>query len=225
MGRGVQRLLLGAAFGAAVLLFVGRAVSAQRGQVRVSYDVEFFTSPVNERGAPCAGAAGFDKVSGTITGFEPAPQHEDNVYEGLLTRTTQYTACNVADDPSKPGEYINCLVTVSGRAEGWFSLDVYADGRGAYLKALLDKPVRVISSAVTGNCDRPEMAEWQRDYGSMSTAGSPDGQPINLTTLPRTGPFPRPFPPLSPTPTPARAAGPSAGDAGTWTLTVTGRRP
>ena len=225
MSRGVQRLRLGAAFGVAVLLFAGRAgVSAQRGQVQVSYDVEFFTSPVGGRGAQCPGAAGFDKVSGTITGFEPAPQHEDNTYEGVLTRTTQYTACNVADNLAKPGEYINCLVTVSGRAEGWFSLEVYADGRGAYLKALLDKPVRVISSAVTGNCDRAEMAEWQRDYGSMSTAGSPDGQPINLIALPRSGPFPRPFPPLSPTATPARG-GPSAGDAGAWTLTVTGRRP
>jgi len=81
----------------------------------------------------------------------------------------------------------------------------------------------VLDSSVSGSCDPADMAGLQKTYGSMSTAGSPDSQPINVLAMPRIGPFPISFaPPAQPK---NGGDGLSAGDKPIWTLTVTGRHP
>jgi hypothetical protein len=196
---------------ALLLLHLPGATSAQPGQVQVSYDVEFSTTGADLGGSgSCGAAVGYDKLSGTLMGWEPAPAHEDNTYYGDLIRDTNVTFCYVATHPNKPDEAYNCLVKITGRARVPVEFDMYADGRGGYLRAQ-DTGVTVMSSSVTGTCDPSEMAQWQRDYGTMSTAGSPDGQPVEVSALPRIGPFPRTFPPRPP--------------RSIWTLKVLGRRP
>jgi hypothetical protein len=195
---------------ALVLLDPGPA-SAQSGQVQVSYDVVFSTTGAHLSGPAgvCTSSAGKDQLSGTIVGEEPAPAHEDIIYKGRLIRDTDVTFCYVGTNPSKPDEHFTCSVNVKGRAEVPVEFKLYADNRGGYLQAQ-DTAVRVLSSSVTGNCDPPEMAEWQRDYGLGSTAGSPDGQPVEVPVMPRAL-FPKTFPPDPP--------------KSIWTLTVLSRQP
>jgi hypothetical protein len=169
----------------------------------------------------CSSAGGFDRLSGTLTGVEPAPEHEDNTYTGLLKRTTSFTFCSVASDPKTPDVARHCAATVTGSAEAWFELEVYADARGSHLKALLDRPVKVDSSKVTGTCDPTEMAEWQRDYGTMTTGGSPDGQFLDFLAFPRGG-LPQTF---APRVRRSGVTGPSEGDPVAWTIVVRARRP
>jgi len=223
--RGIREFYL--ALGAAFMLSFGLvSVHAQKQKVQVSYDVEFsMPGTMMYAGVHCPTGVGFDKLTGTIMGLEPADAHENNVYEGILTRTTQLSFCYEAASAGAPDQFRACSVTIKGKADGWFRFELYGDKRGGYLQ-LIDKPVKVYSSSVTGTCDGAEMAEWQTKYGEMATGGSPDGQPINIVTMPRIGPFPKVFAPL-PRPTQALtgSSGPSAGEAGTWTLTVRGRRP
>ena len=217
------RRFLWAGYGVAGLISVGAtAASAQSGRQRVSYDVELSTTGnAIAKKDECSSAGGFDKLTGTLTGIEPAPAHEDNTYIGLLKRTTSFTFCSVASDPKTPDVARHCAATVVGSAEAWFELEVSGDARGSRLKALLDRPVKVDSSKVTGTCDPSEMAEWQRDYGTMSTAGSPDGQFLDFLAFPRSG-LPMTFPPRT---RKSGVTGPAEGDAVAWTIVVKARRP
>jgi hypothetical protein len=184
--------------------------SVQGGRTQVSYDVEFSTVGLLPSGSnPCQRAMGSDKLTGTLTGWEPAPAHKDNTYAGVLLRDTDLTVCDVAPDPSKPGEHTHCWMRIVGSARVPVEFELYADQRGGYLKAQ-DTAVTVISSSVTGSCDPAEMAQLQADYGTMSTAGSPDGQPLEVPDLPRVVSTPRTFPANPP--------------RSRWTLTAT-RRP
>lgn len=202
---GLSTLVLGvSAFGAWTL-------HAQGGQVHVSYDVEFSTIGSLQSGAaPCPNAAGFDKLTGTLTGREPAPAHEDNTYSGVLVRDTDLTVCDVAPRPGRPDEHMRCWMNIQGKASVPVEFELYADQRGGYLMAQ-DTAVTVFSSRVTGTCEPADMAQLQRDYGTMSTAGSPDGQPLEVPDLPRVVSAPMVFPADPP--------------RSLWTLTVTGRRP
>ena len=221
-GSSRRRLRWGGVGIGALLLVRGATVVAQNGPQRVSYDVELSTTgAAMGKKDECSSAGGFDKLTGTLIGVEPAAAHEDNTYTGLLKRTTSFTFCSVASDPKTPDVARHCSATVTGRAEAWFQLDVYADGRGSRLSALLDKPVKVDTSAVTGTCDPSEMAEWQRDYGGMTTAGSPAGQFLDLLAFPRNG-LPQTFAPRT---RKSGVTGPSEGDPVSWTIVVKARRP
>jgi hypothetical protein len=203
--------------GIGVVLFSLAAGAAEgQQQVQVSYDVEFTTTGALLSGpGVCGSAAGIDKLSGTITGPEPDPG-DDNTYRGTLLRDTDVTFCYVARRPNTDEDY-HCSVNIKGQARVPVEFKLYADNRGGYLQAL-GRGATVTLSSVTGNCNNAEMAEWQRDYGKMETAGSPGGQPIDVPGLPRTGPFPKTYAPGV-----ARAV--SEGDIGIWTLKVLGRRP
>lgn len=200
--------------GVAVLFLVGGTASAQQsGQVQVSYDVEFYTTgALMSAPGTCGSASGTDKLTGTITGWEPAQNDDDITYKGRLTRVTDVTSCSVARRPNTDQDY-HCSVSIKGKASVPVEFDLYYDKRGGYLRAQ-DTAVTVIQSSVTGNCDQAEMAQWQSEYFRMNTAGSPDGQPINVPALPRGG-FPVTF-----APSPAQG-----GDRGIWTLIVRARRP
>jgi hypothetical protein len=184
-------------------------VSAQRGQVQVGYEVEFSTTNAPAGSEPCNNAGGTDKLSGILTGWEPAPAHEDNTYHGNLIRVTDYTFCDIAPRPGRPDEHINCWIRIQGRARVPVEFKVYADRRGGYLMAQ-DTAVTVLSSAVSGTCDPAAMDQLQRDYGTMATAGSPDGQPIEDADMPRVVSRTTTFPARPP--------------HSSWTLKVT-RRP
>lgn len=194
-----------------VLLVLGAtAAVAPRGRTRVEYDVELSTVGTLLVSGPCPSVGGTDKLTGTLWGFEPAPPDEDNTYYGTLVRDTDVNVCDVRTLP--PGDrHVVCSMNIKGFASQVpVELTVHEGGRGAYLQAA-DTSVLVVVSSVTGTCDPAEMAQLQRDYGNMSTAGSPDGQPIELPGLPPSGPYPHTFganPPES-----------------IWTLKVLARRP
>jgi len=196
---------------AGTLLALAAAPAAGQGApTRVEYDVEFSVPGTLLASGPCSSAGGTDKLTGTLWGYEPAPPDEDNTYYGILVRDTDVNVCDVRTLP--PGDrHVPCSANIKGFASKVpVELTVYEGGRGAYLQAA-DTAVLVVGSSVTGTCDPAEMALWQSDYGTMSTAGSPDGQPIELPGLPPTGPYPFTFganPPVS-----------------IWTLRVLARRP
>lgn len=203
--------LLSSILSLGVLALGAWTTSTQGGQVQVSYDVEFSTIGSLQSGAaPCPNAAGFDKLTGTLTGREPAPAHEDNTYSGVLVRDTDLTVCDVAPHPGRPGEHMRCWMNIQGKARVPVEFELYADQRGGYLMAQ-NTAVTVLSSRVIGTCEPAEMALLQRDYGTMSTAGSPDGQPVEVPGLPGVVTTPKTFPANPP--------------RSLWTLTVTGRRP
>lgn len=201
------------AIGLVLLSLAGGAAEAQQ-QVRVSYDVVFVVASKPGPGAACPGAAGTDSLFGTITGIEPARDDDDIMYTGRLTRATNFTTCSIAHPPNAPDQAFECTATIKGRASVPVEFKAHYDNRGGYLQAQ-DTSVTVTLSTVTGNCLADEMAEWQRDYGKGSTAGSPDGQNINFDAPLRTGPFPKVWPPDPK----------FGGDEAAWTLIVKARRP
>ncbi|MEZ4588902.1 MAG: hypothetical protein R2909_21225, partial [Gemmatimonadales bacterium] len=122
---------------------------------------------------------------------------------------TDVNVCEVRTLP--PGDrFVPCNINIQGRALVDVVLELEAFGRGAYLQAQ-DTGVAVTHSSVQGSCDPAEMAQWENDYFTMSTAGSPDGQPIELFGLPSAAPYPQTF-----------AAKPPES---IWTLKILARRP
>jgi len=194
----------------AAALCVSTAATAQT-PIRVEYDVEL-TVPgtlLQAKAGSCATAGGMDKLTGTLWGYEKAPPGENTVYQGRLVRFTDVNVCDVRALP--PGDrFVPCSMNIQGRALVNVELEVEAGGPGAYLQAQ-DTGVAVTHSSVQGTCDPVDMAQLQADYGTMSTAGSPDGQPIELPGLPATGAYPQTF-----------AAKPPES---IWTLKVLARRP
>jgi hypothetical protein len=161
------------------------------GQARrkVSYEVEFSVLGA-QLDKNCA-ALGTDKLVGTITGMEPATDDEPNVYVGMLTRTTNITTCG---ERMIAGVGKVCNINISGSGTVDVMLTIEADERGAWLKYLEDRtewarllPPRLLGpsqSNVTGTCEGGEMGEIQSAYDGGSTAGSPNGQPIEITSFP-----------------------------------------
>lgn len=191
--------------------------AAGQGQrTKVSYDVEFSTlGSLLDSNCP---ASGTDVLAGTIVGFEPAAPHEPVEYVGTLTRTTRISICGSKTTPR--GDEVVCSIDITGNGFADVILTVEADSAGGWLKylgnraswsALLPpRPAGPVRSTVTGTCDPAEMAQLQRDYDAGQTAGSPSGQPIEITALPPSS-YPFTFqaqPPVS-----------------IWTLKVLRRRP
>jgi hypothetical protein len=76
-------------------------------------------------------------------------------------------------------EQVWCEASLVGTAKMRVKLTVSREpGRGAYLKAVQD--TGLATSAVSGNCAAPTMAQYRTDYpgGSGGGGGSPDGQQI-----------------------------------------------
>ena len=194
--------------------------AAQGTRTKVTYTVEFRTD-----GAlldPNCTATGIDILTGTMVGFEPPLEHEDNEYVGTLTRTTRVTTCGSRRDAAGIDAVCSISYVGDGVADVVFTL--YEGQRGGYLEYIPDRatwaallpprPATRTVSVVTGTCDPAELAQLQRDYDKGQTAGSPSGQPLEVPGFPPLSPrprFPLVFPPTPPT--------------SIWTLTVTDRRP
>jgi hypothetical protein len=196
--------------------FMPWSAAAQGNRTRVTYTVEFRTT-----GAlldqTCT-ATGTDVLVGTLAGLEPPLPDEDNEYVGTLMRTTRITTCGTRRNTA--GVDVACSINYIGTGDADVKFTLYEGQRGGYLEYEADtaayaavwppRPAGPASSVVTGTCDPAELAQLQRDYDQGQTAGSPNGQPLEVPGLPPNS-FPfvfRPKPPQS-----------------IWTLTVTGRRP
>lgn len=190
--------------------------TAQAGRVKVSYDVEFSTTgPLLDRNCQ---ASGTDVLTGTLVGLEPALRDEPNVYVGTLKRTTSITTCG--ERTLGDGREVVCSMTYSGSGfadvkltieegerDGWLQ---YLERGGAWSQWLPPRPSGRTSSSVTGTCDPAEMAQLQNEYDGGETAGSPNGQPIEVPAL---------------SPLPADSTFHAKPPVSIWTLKVLRRRP
>lgn len=204
----------------ATALFTPGTAASQGNRTKVTYTVEFRTA-----GAlldPNCTATGTDVLAGTIVGFEPPLPDEDNEYVGTLTRTTRITTCGTRRNAAGIDSVCSISYVGNGFADVIFTL--YEGQRGGYLQyisnraawaALLPpRPAGPVNSVVTGTCDPAELAFLQREYDKGQTAGSPNGQPLEVSGFPPLNPrpsFPFAFPPTPP--------------ESIWTLTVLDRRP
>lgn len=197
-----------------------RTAAAQQNRTKVTYTVEFRTTgALLDRN--CA-AAGTDVLAGTIVGLEPPIPNEDNEYVGTLTRTTQITTCGTRRNAA--GDDVVCSITYAGKGYPDVKFTLYEGQRGGHLEyisnrvawaALLPpRPTGPVNSAVTGTCDPAELAQLQSDYDKGETAGSPNGQPLEVPRFPPLGA--RPSFPFVFAPTPPQSI---------WTLTVLNRQP
>ena len=200
--------------------FTPRTAAAQGNRTKVTYTVEFRTTgALLDRNCT---ANGTDVLTGTIVGFEPALEDEDNEYVGTLTRTTRITTCGTRRNAA--GTDVVCSINYVGNgfADVMFTLSEgqhggyleYIDDRAAWAALLPPRPAGPVNSAVTGTCDPAELAELQSEYGAGQTAGSPNGQPLEVPGFP--GLTSRPSFPLVFPPSPPQSI---------WTLTVLDRRP
>jgi hypothetical protein len=175
---------------AAVLwLVAGLPLGAQGGRTRVEYDVEFATlGTLLDRNCT---AAGDDVLVGTLVGYEPAVPDEPNEYVGTLTRFTSITICGTRRTPS--GTDVVCSINIRGQGLADVELRIEAGQREGYLQYVdradwsgtwPSRPSATHSSTVTGTCDPAELAQLQSDYDEGQTAGSPNGQPIEVPSLP-----------------------------------------
>ncbi len=200
--------------------FTSGTAAAQGGRTRVTYTVEFRTigSLLDQN---CA-AAGTDILTGTIVGLEPPLPGEDNEYVGTLTRTTSIVTCGTRRDAAGIDHVCSISYVGNGFADVVFTLYEgqrggylqYLDDRTAYARLLPPPPTGPVHSAVTGSCDGAELAQLQNDYPGGQTAGSPNGQPLEVPG----------FPPLTPRPTFPLIFPPNP-PVSIWTLTVLDRRP
>jgi hypothetical protein len=197
-----------------------RTAAAQGSRTKVTYTVEFRTT-----GAlldqNCS-ATGTDVLTGTIVGLEPPLPNQDNEYVGTLTRTTRITTCGTRRNAA--GVDVVCSINYVGDGFADVIFTLYDGQRGGYLQyipnraawasLLPPRPAGPVTSVVTGTCDPAELAQLQTDYDQGETAGSPNGQPLEVPG----------FPPLSPRP-PFPFAFPPTPPQSIWTLTVLDRRP
>lgn len=204
----------------AMASFTPGTAAAQGDRTKVTYTVEFRTS--GELLDPNCTATGTDVLTGTMVGFEPALPDDDNEYVGTLTRTTRITTCGTRRNAA--GVDAVCSITYVGNGFADVMFTLYEGQRGGYLEyipnraewaeLLPPRPAGPVNSVVTGTCDPAELAQLQSDYDKGQTAGSPNGQPLEVSG----------FPPLSPRPS-FPFAFPSAPPNSIWTLTVLDRRP
>ena len=174
--------------GVPVLLVVrsgGGPVVPSGRAVPTMYEVEFvFTGYTGlVEGAPnCqVNTQGFDRLVGTLVGFETNQAAEDVVYVGTLRRATAIDFCE-SKGRKAPGddERVWCAVTLTGSAVSDVELTVYGeDGRGAFLKAT--PGAGPMLRGVRGNCDPQETQAILSGYPGSTDGGgaSPSGQPID----------------------------------------------
>jgi hypothetical protein len=204
---------------AAASLIPATAV-AQDNRTRVTYTVELRTTGgLLDRNCT---ATGTDILTGLLVGFEPPEPNEDNVYVGTLTRTTSIATCG--SRRTAQGHDVPCTINYRGNGIADVMLTVQEGRRGAYLEyidnratwaALLPpRPAGPTNSVVTGTCDPAELSQLQDEYEGGQTAGSPNGQPLEVPG----------FPPMSPRPSlPLRF--PANPPQSIWTVTILDRRP
>ena len=194
--------------------------AAQGTRTKVTYTVEFRTTGAL-LDANCT-ATGTDVLTGTLVGFEPAPENDDNDYVGTLTRTTRITTCGTRRNAAGEDEVCSITYVGDGFADVIFTLSEgqrggylqYITDRAAWARLLPPRPSGPVNSVVTGTCDPAELAQLQNEYDEGETAGSPNGQPLEVPGFPPLSPrpsFPFAFPPTPPT--------------SIWTLTVLDRQP
>ncbi|MCC7134075.1 MAG: hypothetical protein IT352_15565 [Gemmatimonadales bacterium] len=174
------------------LLLVGlpAAGASQGRRTVVQYDVEFSVAG-SQLDRNCA-ASGNDILTGTLVGLEPPDPDEPNEYVGTLMRSTRITTCG--SRTSAAGHDVVCSINIAGggfpkvvltvdagRGEGYFQ---YATDSAHWAPPVVVPPPQGQAySQVTGTCDPAELAQLEAEYDGGQTAGSPSGQPIEMTAL------------------------------------------
>jgi hypothetical protein len=120
---------------------------------------------------------GYDSLIGIVQGVEGLKDDDgeplDVVYRGRLQRTTKMSYCLPL-----PNDRGWCVDTLTGSAQMNVELTVYGEtGRGAWLKAD-SVPGGPVTELVRGDCGASDKDQIRAEYPGGSTAGSPDGQPI-----------------------------------------------
>jgi hypothetical protein len=194
----------------------GVSAAAQGNRTKVTYTVEFSTTgALLDR--TCT-ATGTDVLSGVIVGFEPPLPDEDNPYVGTLMRSTSITTCGTRRNAA--GVDVICSINYSGTGPADVKFTLSEGQRGGYLEYVHDRaewaawwptpPSGPARSVVTGTCDPAESTQLQLEYADGQTAGSPNGQPLEVPRLPPST-FPFTFPPKPP--------------QSIWTMKVIDRQP
>ena len=132
-----------------------------------------------------ANLAGYDVLTGTVTGIETSEPDDDVEYSGTLKRSTAMDYCQTKGRRSPTDdEVVWCIATLTGSAVMDVKITVYGEAdRGAFVKA---KPgTGPAQSAVQGDCDTADLRQIRQDYPSGDSGGSPSGQPIDdaLSTI------------------------------------------
>jgi len=172
------------AVAAATVLLVGQFVgdSRDRGSFMrfgvpitpATYDVEIFTTGSFSQFSRPGCSTGSDRLTGQLTGDEPTTTVDEVAATGILQRTTGISFCHYKRLAN--GEDVLCNIDLTGSGSFRIELTIYPeDRRGGYMHSTVVLPQ---TSTVIGSCDSAEMADLERDYPTGSTAGSPDGQPI-----------------------------------------------
>ncbi|MDX2061010.1 MAG: hypothetical protein SFV24_24575 [Gemmatimonadales bacterium] len=160
------------------------------GRTIVQYDVELSVmGSMLDRN--CA-ASGNDVLMGTLVGLEPPVANEPNEYVGTLMRSTRITTCGSRTTPA--GHDVVCSINIAGGGFPKVLLTVDADRGEGYLQyvdhstrwsppVVVAPPQGQAFSSVTGTCDPAELRQLEAEYDGGQTAGSPSGQPIEMTAL------------------------------------------
>lgn len=162
------------------------AAAAMRPQTQRKYDLQLaFTGYTGlAESQDCrvtVNAQGYDSLTGTVTGIETNEPDEDVVYTGTLRRKTKIDYCQTI--PVRGSDQLGwCVATLTATARMDLELTVYGEqGRGAWIKAEPSQPPGV-TSRVAGSCLQSDMDSIRVDFPSGTSAGSPDGQPIDEST-------------------------------------------
>lgn len=161
------------------------AGSGQGGGARVvSYDIELsYTGYTGLVEVPnCVGnEQGYDRLVGTVSGFETTASDEDVVYVGTLRRDTDIDFCETkGKDGPGDDERVMCFGTLVGYAVTKVELTVYShEGAGAFVKTA--PAAGPMLRSVSGRCDQEQKDEIFLAYPTASDGGggSPSGQPID----------------------------------------------
>ena len=164
-------------------------IAAARPQAARNYDIHLaFTGYTGlAKSQDCdarANPQGYDSLIGTVTGRETNEPDEDMVYTGTLRRRTSIDYCQTR--PARGSDQVGwCVATLTATARMDVEVTVYGEeGRGAWIKAKPAQP-RADTSRVAGNCLQPDMDSIRVEYPGGTSAGSPDGQPIDESAPPR----------------------------------------
>jgi hypothetical protein len=194
-------LLLLSSLLVASLLGAGRARHLARGPAQYQVELRYTGYSGLATSKDCdamANLAGYDVLTGTVSGVEPSQPSDDDVeYQGRLQRTTKMDFCNARGKRSPTDdEVVWCIAGLTGTSE--MDVEITVSGSpdaGAYVKA--HRTSRMATSLVQGTCDPADMQQIQNDYPGADDGGggSPNGQPITdlLSVAPNTGTLPPKF--------------------------------
>jgi hypothetical protein len=135
----------------------GRAARAQA-PVKIAITAR---GDVGQYAGMCGSRAGKDSLSGDLRLVNYDSDDRTALYEGTLQRNTAVDACGTQPNPS-PDQVKWCFAHLDGSAQMKVTLEVYEDGRGAWVKS---EPVPAPGLKLTKKINGcPEAGDWLSAY-------------------------------------------------------------